>query len=205
MTPPPLAAALEVALNRYLRLEPAALAELERLRGRRIGLEITPLQWRFVFECLPGTVRVGADERTPDTDAELSGSLVQLGLRAAEMARGLPFSAHGLSVRGDAELLRRFAAMVGGVGVDIEEWLAPWLGDGAAHRTHRILQGLLGWGRQTAQTLGMNTAEYLREETYDLARRPDVEDWMDHVDLLRDGVDRLEARLRRLETTGAGR
>ena len=119
---------------------------------------------------------------------------------AAEMARGAPFSAQGLRVRGDAELLRRFAAAVGGVGVDLEEWLAPWLGGAAAHRATGLLQGLFGWGRQAVETLGLNTAEYLREETYDLARREDVEDWMDRVDLLRDGVDRLEARLKRRES-----
>jgi ubiquinone biosynthesis protein UbiJ len=45
----------------------------------------------------------------------------------------------------------------------------------------------------------LDTAEYLREETRDLARKIDVEEWMEAVDSLRDDVERLEARLRRLE------
>ncbi|HSW12506.1 MAG TPA: hypothetical protein VLI06_06665, partial [Solimonas sp.] len=61
------------------------------------------------------------------------------------------------------------------------------------------LRKLLDWGRQTAQTLGLDTAEYLREETRDLARAADVEDWMNAIDTLREDADRLEARLRRLE------
>jgi ubiquinone biosynthesis accessory factor UbiJ len=200
MTPMPLAAAVEVALNRFLNLEPAAREALQPMTGTRIAVCLQPMGWRLVLDLLPGTVRVGADETTPAADAEVEGSVVQLALRAAEMARGAPFSAQGLRVRGDAELLRRFAAAVGGVGVDLEEWLAPWLGGAAAHRATGLLQGLFGWGRQAVETLGLNTAEYLREETYDLARREDVEDWMDRVDLLRDGVDRLEARLKRRES-----
>ena len=43
MTPAPLAAALEVALNRYLRLEPEAEAALASLAGKRIAVQLTPL------------------------------------------------------------------------------------------------------------------------------------------------------------------
>ena len=48
----------------------------------------------------------------------------------------------------------------------------------------------------------LNTAEYLREETYDLARKSDAEDWSSEVETLRDDVARLEARLKRLERSG---
>jgi ubiquinone biosynthesis protein UbiJ len=58
---------------------------------------------------------------------------------------------------------------------------------------------VFGWGRRSAGTLALDTAEYLREETRDLARAADVEEWMDAVDAVRDGADRLEARLQRLE------
>jgi ubiquinone biosynthesis accessory factor UbiJ len=199
MTPSALAAAMEVALNRLLRLEPATAAGLRELQGKRIGIAVTPFDWYFLIEGLPGGLRVAADEREPAPHAELSSSAVQLVQKGLDMARGAPFSAQGLQVRGDAELLQRFASRIALVGVDLEEWLAPWLGDGAAHRAAGLLSGLFGWGRRSAGLLVSNTAEYLREESQDLARRADVEAWMDEVDLLRDGVDRLDARLRRLE------
>ena len=74
-----------------------------------------------------------------------------------------------------------------------------YFGDATGHRIHQGLQKFFGWGRNTAQTLGLDTAEYLREETKDLARAADVSDWMDGVDDLRDAVERFEARLARLE------
>ena len=184
MTPAPLAAALEVALNRYLRLEPEAEAALASLAGKRIAVQLTPLGWHLLLEMLPGgSVRVG----------------VELLARGAEMARGEPFSAKGLQVRGDAETLRRFAAALNLVGADVEEWLAPWLGDVLAHRAAGFMRSALQWGRQTFSTLALNTTEFLQEESGDLPRRVDVEAWQDEVDLLRDAVDRFEARLQRLE------
>lgn len=201
MTPSALAATLEVGLNRFLRLEPSAADGLRALEGKRIGIAVTPFQWYFLIEGLPGGLRVAADEREPPPHAELSSSAVQLVQKGLDMARGAPFSAQGLQVRGDAELLQRFAGLIALVGVDLEEWLAPWLGDAAAHRAVGLLSAWLGWGRRSADLLVSNTAEYLREESRDLARKADVEAWMEEVDLLRDGVDRLEARLRRLERT----
>jgi ubiquinone biosynthesis accessory factor UbiJ len=200
VTPAPLAAALEVALNRYLRLEPEAEAAMAQLAGKRIAVQLTPLGWHLLFELLDhGGVRVGVDEPEPAPDVTLIGSPVELLARGAEMARGEPFSAKGLQVRGDAETLRRFAAALNLVGADIEEWLAPWLGDVMAHRAAGFMRAAFQWGRQTFNTLALNTSEYLQEETGDLPRRVDVEEWQDEVDLLRDAVDRFEARLQRIE------
>jgi ubiquinone biosynthesis protein UbiJ len=81
----------------------------------------------------------------------------------------------------------------------VEEWLAPWLGDVLAHRAAGFMRSALQWGRQTFSTLALNTTEFLQEESGDLPRRVDVVAWQDQVDLLRDAVDRFEARLQRLE------
>ncbi len=199
MTPAPLAAALEVALNRYLRLEPEAELAMAQLAGKRIAVQLTPLGWQLLIELLDSGVRIGVYETEPAPDVTLVGSPVELLARGAEMARGEPFSAKGLQVRGDAETLRRFAAALNLVGADVEEWLAPWLGDVLAHRAAGFMRSVFQWGRQTLNTLALNTTEYLQEETGDLPRRVDVEEWQDGVDLLRDAVDRFEARLQRLE------
>ena len=87
---------------------------------------------------------------------------------------------------------------------DPAEVAARVVGEGAAHRLVGGLRGLFGWGRRSAATLTLDTAEYLREETRDLARRVDAEEWMDAVDTLREDTDRLEARLRRIERVRAG-
>ena len=58
---------------------------------------------------------------------------------------------------------------------------------------------LLALGEGNTRRMADHSAEYLREETYDLARGRDVGEWMSEVEDARDSLDRLEARLRRLE------
>jgi len=197
-TPALACAALEIALNRYLRLERSALEECAALSGKSIALHLADLGWTFVIEPHAAGVRVLADsEISPDVRvAAPSMRLLQLALRSAGGAEGLPA---GLEVEGDTALLTRFNALLARVGFDPEEMAAKLLGDAAAHRVVGSLRELFGWGRHAAQRLSQDTAEYLTEESGDLARSGDIEEWMQGVDALREGADRLDARLALLE------
>jgi ubiquinone biosynthesis protein UbiJ len=192
-----LCATLEIALNRYLGLEPQVLAECGALAGRALRLHVDSPSWDFFIELHGGGVRV-MGSRANDADVTLRGSLTQLarlGWQASRGGDGLP---QGLDVEGDTELLTRFNGMLTRVGFDPEEFAARFLGDATAHRVVQGVERLLGFSRRSAATLGLDAAEYLREETRDLARAADVEEWMNGVEALRDGVERFEARLRRL-------
>lgn len=198
MTPPLLCAGVEIALNRYLRLEPAVIEECARLQNRSIELVLTAPALSFVIEFIAGGVRVLPAMET-QADVKVQGtaaSIIGLLRRIVADDHSLPTE---LSIEGDAELLQRFRRMLTQVGFDPEEWLAPLLGGAVAHRLVSGLQRVFGWSRASGQRLAANTAEYLREETYDLARKSDVEDWAGDVDDLRETVDRLEARLALLE------
>ena len=198
MTPALACAALEIALNRYLRLERSALEECAALSGKSIALHLADLGWTFVVEPHPAGVRVLAEGETPP-DVRLAAPslrLLQVALRSAGGESGLPA---GLEVEGDTELLSRFNALLARVGFDPEELAAKILGDAAAHRVVGGLRELFGWGRHAAQRLTQDTAEYLSEESGDLARSGDIEEWMQGVETLREGADRLEARVALLE------
>ena len=202
-TPTLLCATLEIALNRVLRLEPSALSRCAALEGRRLALQATDLGWRFLIEPGASGVRVASDDDlTADVTARAPAArLLGLALNMAGGERGLP---RELEVEGDTELLQTFAGILADVGFDPEEWMAKALGDVAAHRLMQGARNLFGWGRRSAQALSYSGAEYLREESEDLARAGDVEVWMQDVERLRDDTDRLQARLEQLEQRAAG-
>jgi ubiquinone biosynthesis protein UbiJ len=193
-----LCAAIEVALNRYLSLEPEVLADCARLQGRVIVLDVAVPAWQFFIEFSGSGVRVLPQlDQTPDVTVRGSlSTLMRLSWQVSQGEAGIP---QGLQIDGDTELLQRFNRLLARVGFEPEEFAARFVGDAAAHRLTQGLQSVFGWGRRSAGTLALDTAEYLREETRDLARAADVEEWMDAVDAVRDGADRLEARLQRLE------
>jgi ubiquinone biosynthesis accessory factor UbiJ len=197
-TPPLLCATLEIALNRDLQLERGVLADCAALEGRCIALSAADLGWTFFIEPHPGGVRVAADTAgEPDVSvAAPTLRLLRLALHTASGADGLPT---GLEISGDTELLAQFNALLRRVGFDPEELIAKVVGDGAAHRLVGGFKELFGWGRNAADRLSLDATEYLTEETEDLARSADIEDWMNEIDTLREGVDRLDARLAILE------
>lgn len=202
--PPLLCAGLEVALNRYLRLEPAAIGECARLAGRTIELRVREPAWSFFIEFIPTGVRVAA-EMPKAADVSVAAPLSAFARLGTASARGDSALPAGIQVEGDAELLTRFNKLIASIGFDLEEVFAKYLDDGAAHRLAAGLKDFFGWSRKTADTLMLDTAEYLREETGDLARAADVSEWSEAVDDLRERTDRLEAKLAKLESQLVGR
>ncbi|HUP91703.1 MAG TPA: SCP2 sterol-binding domain-containing protein [Solimonas sp.] len=202
MTPAFLVAALEVALNRYLALDAGVLAEAGTLSGRVIGLGVDGLGWDFYLEFTERGVRVLSElERAPDVAVRGPlGRLMRLAWQVSQGESGIP---QGLAIDGDTELLTRFNRMLARVGFEPEEFAAKFVGDAAAHRLGQGVQSLLGFGRKTVGTLALDGAEYLREETGDLAGAADVAEWTDAVEALRDAVARFEARLAQLEARSA--
>lgn len=197
-TPALACAAAEIALNRYLRLESSVVDECGRLAPRCIELRLAGSGLSLVLEFMAGGVRVLPEAPQP-ADVTVSGTPPALLGALRRAATGSTSMPAGVVVEGDAELLQTFRRMLARVGFDPEEWLAPFVGGAAAHRLVGGLKRMFDWGRGNARSVADQGAEYLREETYDLARGRDVGEWMDDVDAARESLDRLEARLRRLE------
>ena len=198
MTPNLICAAVEVALNRTLRLEPEVLEDFAKLDGRVLAFTVDGLEWDFFIECIATGVRVlPSFERK--ADAHVRGGAIGYAQLARQFKTGDTHLPPGVTVDGDAELLHRFTKLLARIGFEPAELIARFTGDGVAQRLVGGLQGLFGWGSKSAKTMTLNASEYLREETYDLARKIDAEEWGAGVETLRDDVARLDARLKRLE------
>lgn len=197
--PDPLFGLLEIGFNRYLGLEPEALRACGELEGKAIALKLRELDLTIVLRPNPHGVQVQATGEKA-ADVTLSGSLPafsRLLWPQTEQAELLLSGA--VEIEGDSELAEDFSRILRSVHFDFDELLAGPLGGVAAHGVGRFMRNAFGIGRRSAQVLGRDTVEYLREETRDLVHRADVQKWMAGVDSLRDDVGRLEARLRRLE------
>lgn len=200
--PSVICAGAEIALNRYLRLEPSVIADCARLQGRCMEFALPAARLAMTVEFTDSGVRVLPDPPVP-ADVRISGTPAALVAALRHVATAQPGQPAGLQLEGDSELLAEFRSLLARVGFDPEEWLAPLIGGAASHRLLGGLRRMFDWSRGSAQRLADNSAEYLREETYDLARGRDVEGWMNEVDEARESLDRVEARLRRLENGAA--
>lgn len=194
-----LSAAVESAFNGYLGLDPEALSALAALEGRVIALDVKGLDLELYF--LPGADGVqvlGHYEGEPDT--RLRGTplaLARLGI-SREVDAGA--FASDIEISGDTETGQRFKEALDAVELDWEEWLSRATGDALAHRLGSAVRRFSDYLDRAAGTLVKDADEYLHEEARLVPAKIEIENFMDDVDLLRMGVDRLEARVRRLQS-----
>lgn len=186
---------VERSLNHLLRQTPGASEALAKHAGASVRLDLALRQIDF---------RIAADGcfseavvETPDAVIRPTPALVaRLPFFGREALRLAEYS-------GDAALLATLDRVFRQLDWDVEADLAPLVGDAAAHRLHALGRDALAGLRQVATALGVNASEYMVEEAGMMARGVDVARFNADVDTLADGVARLEARLRRLETPDA--
>ena len=184
-------------LNRNIRTTTPARELCEKLDGTVVTIRVrnTALAtWFIVSE----DSLVLTTECDAEPDVVISGSLLTLARMAGES--GVSALRDGsLELTGDAHIADDFQRLLSYAKPDIEEELSGVVGDAAAHRLGEFARGVGNWSRDARSTMGANIREYLQEEGRDAPSRYEVDRFTDNVNTLRDDVDRLEARIKRLQ------
>lgn len=175
-------------------------------RGRELlgSLEGRAIELRLAGTTLAAQLRVSEGRLGLQTGVEAAtdATLTATPLTLARLAQGggsASLRPGDLVVSGDAHVAQGFQRLLEAARPDWEEELARFVGDLPAHHLARAARGGVGFAARVGETLARNVAEYLTEESRDLAAPTEIEEWVAEVDRLRDDADRLEARLLRLE------
>lgn len=187
-----LTSTLENVLNRGLPRSPRARTLCRELQGHRVGVEVTGFT-RLLFESTGETLRVTRDGTTA-AEAELAGGPLSLMGLVGEAPEAVLQRGEVL-IRGDAELAQKFRELALLLRPDVEEELSHFIGDVPAHQIGRFTRAAFGWTRHAASTTARNFAEYFAHERRDLVSRAEGDTLLKGVDVLREDVDRLEARI----------
>lgn len=133
-----------------------------------------------------------------DPDVVISGSLLALGKMAAT-GDSNAIRDGSVELTGDAETAQAFQELLKAARPDLEEGVSSLVGDAAAHGLGELARSTRQWAESARSTMGDNIREYVQEESQDAPSRYDVERFSGHVAELRDDVDRLAARIDRLQ------
>ena len=104
-----------------------------------------------------------------------------------------------VQIRGDAEIANLYRDLFTAARPDLEEELSRWVGYMPARHLSLLAKSVRTWARRARRTAGENIAEYLQEEGRDLVTKTEMEEFLRGVDGVRESIDRIEARLIRLE------
>ncbi len=189
---------LEKAFNHYLSLDPLTPEKLSQLDGKVIAVELTDAGQTLCFTFTGRHVEITQIPiESPDT--VIKGSLFSLVKIGLEKPGSSSVFSSSVEVQGDSELGKQFQEILTQIDIDWEEQLSHYTGDAIAHQAGSAIRTLQDWAKQTFDTLKQNTTEYLQEESRDLPHPIEVNTFLSDVDQLRMDVDRLEARIHRLQ------
>jgi ubiquinone biosynthesis protein UbiJ len=184
-------------LNRNIQESTPARELCAQLSGTVVAVRVRDTALAAYFVVSDEVLQV-VTETSAEPDVIIIGSLITLA-RMAGASGEAAVRDGSLDLSGDAELAAQFQQLLSFAKPDIEEELSGVVGDVAAHRLGEFARGLGRWGREARSTMGANIREYLQEESRDVPSRYEVERFSGSVSTLRDDVDRLEARLKRLQ------
>jgi ubiquinone biosynthesis accessory factor UbiJ len=182
---------LEKLLNRGLPRSPRARQLCAQLSGKSLAVLIRDIA-RVRVTSNGATLSLSREDTRADATLEggplgllaLSGPSAQAVLQRGEV-----------TITGDGETARQFQELAQLLQPDFEEELSHLFGDVAAHQLARVARAGGRFAARAADTTLTNLAEYLGHERADLVPRSEGEQFLRGVDAVREGVDRLQARL----------
>ena len=178
------------ALNRLLEAEPWARERLAPFAGMTVELRAPPLpSLRFVI--LPGgTLEAGGDD--PKLTLTVRPDALPALLQSEE------HFVRSVDVAGDERLAAAVMLLMRHLRWDAEEDLSRLVGDVAAHRLVGLARGFAAWQADAARRLAESLRDYAVEEKRVLVATAEFSHFSAEVARLRDAIDRLEKRVRRL-------
>src|SRR5699024_4208127 len=167
---------------------------------KSLQVDLADLGLTLVYFATDHGLQVMAAPQTP-ADVRLQGNSTAFArVFFAGAEEGLTGGA--FRIEGDVGVAQRFARLFTSVDFDIGDWLDARLGPVPAQAISRGLRGAGAFVRRAADTLSLDTAEYLREETRDVVGAREHAGFADEVDASRARVERLAVRVKRLVRNG---
>jgi len=187
---------LEIALNHALRFDMESHEKLQRFANRSIRIDITNLNIAVIGRFTEERILLEtAEEHVADLMIKADSFAL---LKLVQQPDSL-FS-NKIQIRGDVQFAKQLQDWQQHFDFDWEQQLARVTGDTLAYPLAQSLRRGFDWLNYNRSEFEQSLAEYLREESQYLPDKSQTERFMQNVDLLRADTERLEARIKRLQT-----
>ena len=183
---------LAAALNHLLKAEPWARERLAPFAGETIEVRGS------LFPAMAFIVQEGGMLGSAATVDQPSLLIALKPDAPAAFLRGEEHFLRAVEVSGNARLADEVMVLVRNLRWDFEEDLSRLTGDVVAHRIAEAARGFAAWQADAAKRIGEALADYVTEESRLVMQRSELESLAGGIARLRDSVERLEQRIRRL-------
>ncbi|MEJ6656846.1 MAG: SCP2 sterol-binding domain-containing protein [Pseudomonas sp.] len=198
-----LLAGVEHSLAMAIKQDPLTAKRLAALEGRVIL--ICGRQPALQIYVLPGQAGIRLmQEYGGEADCTLSAPTSLLARLGLSSNRQQLLLSPELELTGDTQVLVQLQNIFGDLQIDGEAALARWIGPVAAHAIGNHTRGSRNWLGTTQQNLQRSIGDYLTEEGRQLVGHAEADASASLIHELRLQLDRLDARVQRLEHPDTG-
>lgn len=184
---------LEKGVNFVLARDEDSPSRLAKLEDKTVCIDFTDINLKMFWIFEQQRVRIVTELNT-DADVTIAGTLQaisRMGLSKAKVAKDL-------TVSGDMHVVETFKQLFAELDIDLAEQLAPFVGDAAAFKLEKTAKQASHFVRHAAKSFAGSSKEYLEEEINVLLSKQRLADFSTEVRETSRGVDRLQARVKRL-------
>ncbi len=195
-----IALALETAVQKALRYDPASLHALKKLQGQTLAIETSAPN--TIFYCLFSEASECGLEVYTQYEGEITTRIKGSLLSLAQLAKSdnLNLANSGVEVFGSTGLLIELQTIFKNSEIDWEEALNDKIGDLAGHQTANGIRKVFGWATARKKTFTRLLGEYLTEEVKTTPNKIELEKYYSDVSALQLATDRISARVDALKT-----
>lgn len=188
------------SLTAALARDPLTARRLAALAGKVILIQASEPEWQlYILPGAQGAELLLTSGLPPDCTLRAPSTLLARLMVSEHRQRLLQDPA--LQLTGDSQVLVSLQNALGDLRLDGEAELARWIGPVAGHAVANLLRTGWEWGSQAQQSLSRSLSEYLTEEGRHLVGNAEARVSADQLHQLRLDLDRLEARLARLNAS----
>lgn len=190
--------ALERVLTRLLTRDPQCRELLAKLDGKVIAVHGLPVSERLYLLPFPAGIQIDTDFPAPP-DLTVTGNpatfakIALRGLQRSDLGGG------SLGFSGDPVVAQQLRELLAASAINWPQLIADVVPAPLANSLVQPIRALRDWGAGSMRSLELDIGEFLSEEVRDVTTAPEAREFCVEVDHLRDDVERIEARIERLQ------
>lgn len=194
----PLLERLSVLLNRAIEFDEKTRHRMSELGNCSIAFKLRGTDARILVTILNGDLSLSSDLDTKP-DVQIEGGLTDFIAMARTQRDGTNLAAGKVEIQGDLATAQLIQTVIAEAAFDWEELIAIRTGDVLARQIGRGVRGGIRWVRATGKILERDVSEYLLYEQRLLPTDREIEKFVQEGAAIVAGVERLQARISRIQ------
>lgn len=190
----------EALIDTALAHDPASASALAVLEGQVLLIESTLPPITIAVEPTSSGVKLH-DQWDDEASVSVTGTLVAMAGVALNAKESVSFSGTGIRVSGNLDTLNQLNKIMGNLDIDWEAALAEIIGDIPAHLLAQSIRSSAAFRAETVKRASTGLVEVAQEEFNLTPSKNEFETIAPGIRKLSSDVDRLAARLKRLQQT----